>query len=270
MKSGAGRRGELAAGLCSLDTSNLRLLCQLASFGALGSTGSTGSVAGPCPSRSGRELALFGRGRLCVRFVITRLPQSTCPSYRSGRNWVCFARFGPNGAGGAILPVCAIPARAELASLRACPQCRRCAGPSGHWLFRLGWGQLGSFGAIGPSDASAGVFARPRPSLSVPANWLRLYHRAQRRLRRRPRPSASAPVARGELASFRTPWFGVPRLRGSDRSSLGTPISRSALESSQSRRNPPKSWSLICRLLFCCSAIIREVPTMSQIKSRLS
>ena len=113
---------------------------------------------------------------MCVRFVITRVPQSTCPSYRSGGNWVCFARFAPSMGVG-----------------RCCP-----AWP-GIGLFRLGRGQLGSFGAIGPSDGSAGAFAGPCPSLSVPANWLRLYNRAQRRLRRRPRPSAPAPVAAGRI-----------------------------------------------------------------------
>ena len=98
MKFGAGRRGGLAAGLCSRGTSNSRLLCQLASFGALGSTGDTGGLAGPCLLRSGWELALFGRGRLCVRVVITRVLQSTCPSYCSGRNWVCFAQLPPVSA----------------------------------------------------------------------------------------------------------------------------------------------------------------------------
>ena len=191
MKFEVGRRGGFAAGLCSLDTSNVRLLCQLASFGTLGSTGGNGSVAGPCPLRSRRKLALFVRGRWRVRFVITRVSQSTCPSYCPDGNWVCFARL---------------------------PQGRQCS--------RLGRA-LASPAGVGP----IGFVWRNKP---------------QRRLRGRLRPPAPVSVCAGklgsfvpavattispatsfvpthscrwgELASFRTPSFGVPRLRGSDRS----------------------------------------------------
>jgi hypothetical protein len=141
-------------------------------------------------------LALFGRSRLCVRCVITLFPQSTCPLCRSGRNWLCFARFGP-----AVTPWAALPALAhsglhwKLASFGAIAP--SVAGASGHAVRHLSrpvQGKLGSFGAISPSGGSADAFPSPPPSSSVPANWVRLYNRSQRRLRGRLRPSASAPV----------------------------------------------------------------------------
>ena len=156
MKLEAGRRGELAAGLCSADTPNLRLLCQLASFGALGSTG---DLAGPCPLRSGWELALFGRGLLRIRFVTTPLPQSTCPFSRSGGNWVRFARLSLSGAGLGDLagPRLPRPAREIGFVSHDYLQHRQYSQPSRAAPFRPGRGKLGSFGTMHPSDGSAGA-----------------------------------------------------------------------------------------------------------------
>jgi hypothetical protein len=135
---------------------------------------------------------------------------------RMSRNWLCFARFGPSGSGlGDLAGPRAHPSpRGELAlfdtlapkSARACgpdraasfpvgagklgsfgamgPSRGRAGGPVSRRLIRSLQGKLGSFGAIGPSDGSAGVFAGPCPSLSVPANWVCLYSRSQRRFRR--------------------------------------------------------------------------------------
>jgi hypothetical protein len=152
---------------------------KLASFGTPGPTGGTGSLAGPCPPRSGRKLALFCCGPLARHICHNSFTAKRLPAFSLCRELALFRAFWPNGAGR---------------------------------------GKLGSFGAIDPSDGSVGDFAGPRPSRSIPANWLRLYQRSQRRFHRRPRPSASTSIARDELASFRTHWFGVPRLRGSDRS----------------------------------------------------
>ncbi len=158
----------------------------------MGPTGGAGSLASPGPLRSVRELALFCRGLLRVQCVITLLPQSTCPSYRSGGNWVCFARSGPRGAGMGL----GHPGpRGRLALFDAiASRVGSTCGPTGQRLFRPVRGKLGLFDARGPGDGSAGAFAGPRPALSTSANWLCLYHRSQRRLRQGPRPSPSAPV----------------------------------------------------------------------------
>jgi hypothetical protein len=84
------------------------------------------------------------------------------------------------------------------------------AGPGLSRPARGNWLCFAQFAAVGGLPEPA----RSRPSRSWQGNWLRLYQRSRRRPRRRPRPSAS--VARGGLASFRTPSFGVPRLRGPD------------------------------------------------------
>ena len=157
------------------------------------------------------------------------------------------------------------------------------AGPRPSRPARGNWLRFAQFAAVGGLPDPV----RSPPFRSWQDNWLRLYQRSQRRFRRRPRPSASAAVARGELASFRTPSFGVPRLRGSDRSfppqgGTGTPNAicrvweptpngprsplgylvsavglRRGCVLTRSRRNPPKSWSLIRHALFCCPVIIR-------------
>ena len=131
--------------------------------------------------------------------------------------------------------------------------------------------ELALFRTLRSSGSGTGDPAGLGPSRPARGNWLCLYQRSRRRLRRRPRPSASAAVVPGKLASFRTHWFGVPRLRGSDRSfppQGGTPNGPGYLWASvvdlrrgcvlgRSRRNPPKSWSLVCHPLFCCPVIIR-------------
>ena len=48
---------------------------------------------GPRPTRHRRELALFRRGPLPVKFVITLFPDGTCLLLRFRANWLCFARL---------------------------------------------------------------------------------------------------------------------------------------------------------------------------------
>jgi hypothetical protein len=96
------RSSPTAAALAALPASVLfrSVRGKLALFRTMGLTGGTGRLAKPCPSLSVRELALFCRGRLLVKCVITLFPQSTCPSYRSGgigfvsHNW-CRRGFPP-------------------------------------------------------------------------------------------------------------------------------------------------------------------------------
>jgi hypothetical protein len=232
---------------------------------------------------------LFGRGLLRVRFVITLLPQSTCPSYRPGGNWVCFAHFGASRAGlgdrAGARP--SRPAREIGFVSHDCPRVGNAPGLAGQRLFQPMRGKLGSFGATGPSDGSAGAFAGPRPSLSVSANWVRLYQRSQRRLRGRPRPSPPAPVAVWKLALFRMPSFGVPRLRGSDWSfppKGGTPSGPGSPPGSLRRRGRSptrmRAGPLTTKLSkvvvsYLSSSILlpcyhTRVPITSQIKSWLS
>jgi hypothetical protein len=156
------------------------------------------------------ELALFGRSRLCVQCVITLFPQSTCPSYCSGGNWLCFARFGPAAASATL------HTREKLASFGAiAPSVGGAFGPAVRRLSRPMQGKLGSFGAMSPSGGSADAFAGPRPSSSVPAiGFVCTTAPDDDSTGDLARPRA--PVVARRLALFRTHSFGVPRLRGSD------------------------------------------------------
>jgi hypothetical protein len=46
------------------------------------------------------KLGLFCQSPVHVEFTITLCPERTCPSHRSGANWVCFARFALRAAAG--------------------------------------------------------------------------------------------------------------------------------------------------------------------------
>ncbi len=46
----------------------------------------------PRPARRSRKLGLFCRGLSNVLFTITPFPQTTCPSFFRGPNWVCLAQ----------------------------------------------------------------------------------------------------------------------------------------------------------------------------------
>jgi hypothetical protein len=204
---------------------------QLALFRTMGPTDGSGSLGGPCPLLSVWKLALFFRGLLQAKCVVTIFSQSTCTSCRSGtigfvwRN--CpphWRRFQPNRAvplpsGEGVNWVC-LYSRPD--------RCRR-------WRLRpprtipVRAGKLGSFVQPVPTTASS-------PTSPVPARSCR----------------------GGGLALFGAHGFGVPRLRGWDRSFPGTPISRSALESSRSRPNPPTLWSLDYDSLLCCPVIIQK------------
>ena len=143
---------------------------KLALFRTIGPTGGTGSLAGPCPLLSVRKLALFCRGLLLCPICHNSFSTKYLSLVSLWRQLALFGAFVPSGG-------------------RACGPGRQC-------LFRPARGKLGLFGAIGPS-------AGPRPLRLVSANWLCLYNRSQRRLRRRPRRPRPL-LSSGELASFDT------------------------------------------------------------------
>jgi hypothetical protein len=63
-----------------------------------------GPAAGSAPAGP-RKLALFCRSLLHVRFTITPFLQGTCPSRRSGGNWLCFAQLLPVGVSRPPAPI---------------------------------------------------------------------------------------------------------------------------------------------------------------------
>jgi hypothetical protein len=141
-----------------------------------------GDIPGTVPlSVQPGQLALFSTASLEHKDAVTLLLQSTWRLSVPPRNWLCFARLSPATA--------KLPARAgQIGFVWR-------AGAQG--LFRLRQGKLGSFDTMSHSDASAGVVARPRPS-----------------------------ICGGRLASFCTPSFGVPPSGGKDQSDprkRGTP-----------------------------------------------
>ena len=180
------------------------------------------------------------------------------PRRPDSRNWLCFARM---------------------------PRCRRCFRPWPGVAFsgRCGANWVRS-GQWAPGDGSTNAFSGPCRSLSVSANWLRLYNRAQRRLRRRPRPPASAPVDGGNwlrFARLRSEYrvyadrTGLSRLKAvlrtvhdclGDRCSSGVNLRRWRMLG-HSRQNLPKSWSLICRFAILLLDYHTGVSIPRQVKS---
>ena len=160
-----------------------------------------------------------------------------------------FRTLVPPGGTGSLAGPCPLPSVRQLA------------------LFRRGLGRVQFVITLYPKSAC--------PLFHFGGNWLCLYHRSQRRLRRRPRrrcpllslrgigfvwhasaaprrhgrhrrPSATG-TARGKLALFRTH---APR-------EASGPLLRLLMILGRSRRNPPKLWSLVCQALFCCPVIIQ-------------
>ena len=185
-----------------------------------------GSPADPWPLRSGRELALFGRGLLRVQFYHNSFPVKHLPFVSFRSDWRLFRTFcGLAASALAALhgPRPRVPAHRELASFGTLvPSDGRACGLGRRALLPAGADQLGSFGAIVvPGDGSAG--ASPAAPSSCPRRELafvctRSCPTTAPSVTCRPSvPSLHADVGRIGFR-FARHSFGVPRLRGSDRS----------------------------------------------------
>ena len=188
------------------------------------------------------ELALFrtfwpgvtGRGDLA----------DSCPRVPACENWLRFARLLRSSAVLPVRPAVAFPGRGG-ANWVCLTQWARAATPPAR-VHLHPCGQIGFVCTSGPSDDPAGDLARPRPLLSLRADWLCLA-----RIRSEYRVYADRTALSRSKAVLRTVQDRLWDILAS-----GIDLRRGHVVG-RSRRNPPKSWSLSYYPLFCCPNIIR-------------
>jgi hypothetical protein len=163
-----------------------------------------------------------------------------------GGNWLCFARFGPAPPARATLPALAYPGPPVAIGFVSHNSQRWGAFPILPVLVHSGLDKaIGFVCTSGPSAGSTGDLARPRPFLSLRADWLRLARIGSEYRVYADRTGLSRPKAALRTVQDRL-W---------DLLASGADLRRGCVLG-RSRRNPPKSWSFVCHSLFCCPVII--------------